>query len=301
VNVDAAGVGRGCTGVLVAASWVLTARSCLDRADQPATLGVPSRPVTVTVDRSVAVTWMVPHENRDVALLRLANPITSVTPVALSSAAPAVGDVLRVVGYGRTANTWVPDQKHAATVSVTGTDTTTLSIAGTVPDAATTCKGDAGGPAVRESDGTIALVGIHQSSWQSGCLGAAETSDHGAVETRTDDLVGWINQNTPPVFFQDFNRDDKADIIGRYSDGVLRLYAGNGTGGISSTYTTIATSWNNMSELFSPGDFNGDGKPDIIGRYSDGVLRLYPGNGTGGISSTYTTIATSWNNMSELF
>jgi hypothetical protein len=99
----------------------------------------------------------------------------------------------------------------------------------------------------------------------------------------------------------DFNGDGKPDVLGRYSDGTLRLYAGNGVGGVATSFTTVATSWGNMSELFSPGDFNGDGKPDILGRYSDGTLRLYAGDGAGGIARNYTPVATSWSNMSELF
>ncbi|GIF00647.1 FG-GAP-like repeat-containing protein [Paractinoplanes rishiriensis] len=98
----------------------------------------------------------------------------------------------------------------------------------------------------------------------------------------------------------DFNGDGRPDIIGRYSDGVLRLYPGNGAGGLMGGWTQIATSWGAMSEIFSPGDFNGDGKPDIIGRYSDGTVRLYAGNGTGGIASTYTTVATAWGNMNDI-
>lgn len=54
-----------------------------------------------------------------------------------------------------------------------------------------------------------------------------------------------------------------------------------------------------MSQLFSPGDFSGDGIPDIIARRSTGELRLYEGNGTGG-QRTPTTIGTGWNVMNAI-
>ncbi|WP_423203072.1 trypsin-like serine protease [Krasilnikovia cinnamomea] len=73
---------------------------------------MPSQPITVELGRTVSVTWVVPHADRDAALLRLQTPVTTVAPVSLATAAPAAGDVLRVVGYGRTADTWVPDQKQ---------------------------------------------------------------------------------------------------------------------------------------------------------------------------------------------
>ncbi|WP_430788531.1 FG-GAP-like repeat-containing protein [Actinoplanes sp. G11-F43] len=301
VNVGTPGIGHGCSGALVAASWVLTSRACLSVAGVPAATGAPAQPTTVTAGRTVDVAWVVPHPDRDVALLRTVSPLNEVTPVALATAAPSAGDVLQVVGYGRTATMWVPDRKHLGTVSVTSVGATTIDVVGTDPDTTVTCRGDLGGPTLREVNGSVQLVGIHLSSSQHGCLDAPETSARGAVETRVDDLAGWIRQNSAPVLVRDFNGDGKSDIIGRYTDGVLRLYTGNGTGGINSGYTTVATSWANMSELFSPGDFNGDGKPDIIGRYTDGVLRLYTGNGTGGINPGYTTVATAWTNMSELF
>jgi hypothetical protein len=56
---------------------------------------------------------------------------------------------------GRTATTWIPDQKHASTASVNGSVATSLNVYATDADAATTCKGDAGGPALRESNGIV--------------------------------------------------------------------------------------------------------------------------------------------------
>ncbi|WP_353580117.1 VCBS repeat-containing protein [Arthrobacter sp. Rue61a] len=44
----------------------------------------------------------------------------------------------------------------------------------------------------------------------------------------------------------------------------------------------VGTGWNIFNIVFSPGDFDGDGYNDVLGRDSAGRLFLYPGNGDGG-------------------
>ncbi|MBP2264681.1 hypothetical protein J3A64_000145 [Pseudarthrobacter sp. PvP004] len=44
----------------------------------------------------------------------------------------------------------------------------------------------------------------------------------------------------------------------------------------------VGTGWNIFDIVFSPGDFDGDGHNDILGRDSAGNLHLYPGDGEGG-------------------
>jgi hypothetical protein len=49
-----------------------------------------------------------------------------------------------------------------------------------------------------------------------------------------------------------------------------------------------------MNAIFSTGDFNGDGKGDVLARRADtGALWLYPGNGSGGWLQ-WTQIGTGW-------
>lgn len=44
----------------------------------------------------------------------------------------------------------------------------------------------------------------------------------------------------------------------------------------------VGTGWNIFNTVFSPGDFDGDGYNDVLGRDNAGKLFLYPGTGDGG-------------------
>ncbi|WP_130508369.1 RICIN domain-containing protein [Krasilnikovia cinnamomea] len=193
--------GRACTGALIAPQWVATAAACfLEPGQTTLPFGAPGKPTTVTVGRAdltttagqaVRVAELVSRPGRDVALARLVSPVTSVQPVAIATTAPSTADVLTVAGYGRTKTDWVPNRLHTAAYAVTAVAGDTVDIAPQTPADSGICKGDAGGPALREAAGKVELVAMHHSSTQSGCLGSTETRQ-GAVETRVDDLNDWM-------------------------------------------------------------------------------------------------------------
>jgi hypothetical protein len=194
ISVGAHPDARGCTGALVAPQWIATARSCFGGPDVP--LGAPATAATVTVGGHASpVVWLAPHPDRDVVLARLATPATGVTPVRVGTAAPAAGESLRTAGFGRTRTDWVPDRAHSAVFTVAAVESATLAL-DPAGDTAAVCKGDAGGPAVRETATGPELVALHYTSGQGGCLGAPDGAPRSAVETRVDDLAGWIRQTT---------------------------------------------------------------------------------------------------------
>jgi hypothetical protein len=62
----------------------------------------------------------------------------------------------------------------------------------------------------------------------------------------------------------------------------------------------VGTGWNGISAIFSPGDFNGDARVDVLARArATGELWLYPGNGRGGWLPR-VRVGTGWNGMSAL-
>jgi GH25 family lysozyme M1 (1,4-beta-N-acetylmuramidase) len=100
----------------------------------------------------------------------------------------------------------------------------------------------------------------------------------------------------------DLDGDGIPDLIARKPDGTVYAYKGTGKAGISGNEgynpaVQIASGWTAYTDLTAVGDFNGDGKPDLLGRKSDGSLWLIPGTGqisNGGTFGTPTQIGSNW-------
>jgi RHS repeat-associated protein len=100
----------------------------------------------------------------------------------------------------------------------------------------------------------------------------------------------------------DFNGDGHGDVLWRRSsDAALMALYGNGAGGwISGTSVVVGTSWG-AANLFTGGDFSGDGHGDVVIRKTDNNLYLYKGNGSGGwINPSGTQIGTGWSSFQAL-
>ncbi|MFI9269758.1 FG-GAP-like repeat-containing protein [Kitasatospora sp. NPDC052896] len=301
---------RSCTGALVEARWVATAASCFaDDPQQGAKIGAgaPALRTTATVGRTditrgdghlVDVAELVPREDRDLVLARLAQPVFDVAPVALATTAPAKGDVLRAAGYGRTKDAWVPDVAHNAAFTVDTVGDGTLDVSPAAAGAAI-CKGDTGGPAYRERTGGFELAALNSRSWQGGCLGESETRTS-AVETRVDDISQWIQQKvghrsaaanevggSDRVRWADWDGDGKADYLTVGDDGAVSVYlnrGGDGHGGWQEL-GQIARGVTTDRSRVRFADFDGDGKADYLVINQDGSVTAYlnrGGDGNGG-------------------
>ncbi|WP_399891411.1 trypsin-like serine protease [Streptomyces sp. BBFR51] len=279
---------RGCSGVLVDTEWLLTAASCF--ADNPAEslavpAGKPARTTTATIGRADltgtggavrTVVELVPRTDRDVVLARLNRPVTNVTPIALATAAPAVGEELTLAGYGRSKTEWAPLNLHTGAFSVDAADATTATVTG--KDGVAACMGDTGGPLVRTVNGTGQLAALGSRSYQGGCFGidAAETRT-GGVATRVDDLGSWVASKTGANRITDFNCDGVEDIAiadpeatvgGDAKAGLIRVVygGGKGTAEINQDLDWVpgAGEANDLfGQAFDTVDYNEDGCTDL--------------------------------------
>ncbi|WP_461171824.1 FG-GAP-like repeat-containing protein [Arthrobacter sp. Z1-9] len=78
----------------------------------------------------------------------------------------------------------------------------------------------------------------------------------------------------------DFDGDGKADLIKRERDGTLWFYAGDGTGKFGAGRKIGDFGWDLYDRVVGVGDFNGDGKNDLLARKIEGSLWFYAGTGT---------------------
>ncbi|MCX5205929.1 FG-GAP-like repeat-containing protein [Streptomyces sp. NBC_00237] len=90
----------------------------------------------------------------------------------------------------------------------------------------------------------------------------------------------------------DFTGDGRTDLVAARPTGVLALYPGNGTNGIGAEKQIAGTGsvWQHNT-LLTAGDYNKDGKADLIARWVDGEVSFHPGNAAGGLGADVTLIA----------
>ncbi|WP_438353541.1 FG-GAP-like repeat-containing protein [Microbacterium sp. CJ88] len=118
-----------------------------------------------------------------------------------------------------------------------------------------------------------------------------------AAATRIGNGWGMFSQLIGGI---DFNGDRKPDVIGRTPGGDLYLYVGDGAGGWLGGGYKIGNGWSMMDFVFYAGDFNGDGRGDIIARQPNGTLWLYPTTGDWGWG-TPRAIGYGWHAFTSIF
>lgn len=97
-----------------------------------------------------------------------------------------------------------------------------------------------------------------------------------------------------PVTSADYNRDDKADLLGIAADSDLQIIAGDGRGGFLPP--SVATSGWGLYRHLTHTDLNADGRSDMLAVRGDGLLEYYAG-GAGGGFDRYDRLEDGWYDM----
>jgi len=189
-----------CSAALIAPQWIITAGHCFhDVNDNPVSGPVPYD-TTATIGRTdsadtngyvVSVVAAYQSPTNDIAVAELATPVHGIRPLRLSTAAPKVGEILRITGWGSVDGVNPIPATHLQTgqVKVATVDSTTVGVVGYRPESTTSaCTYDSGAPYFfQPKRGVAQLVSIESTG---------PTCPHDRVETtsRVDNLISaWIH------------------------------------------------------------------------------------------------------------
>jgi hypothetical protein len=88
----------------------------------------------------------------------------------------------------------------------------------------------------------------------------------------------------------DFNGDGRADILWRADDGTVTDWLGQANGSFSQNWNNFHSNPGSNWHVAGTGDFNGDGRADILWRADDGTVTDWLGQANGSFSE-------NWNNF----
>lgn len=149
------------------------------------------------------------------------------------------------------------------------------------------------------NDGKMDLVAVDQSG---NLLLYPGTGGFGAFGAPTTIGTGWGGM--AEITVGDLNGDGHPDIVAiNTSNGNLMLYPGMGGTGVNyfGPASVIGTGWGPMTGL-AMGDYNKDGKTDLLAVYPNGNLTLFPNTGGTGVNTfgPTTVIGTAWGPMTHI-
>ncbi|MBV9957950.1 MAG: VCBS repeat-containing protein, partial [Acidobacteria bacterium] len=117
--------------------------------------------------------------------------------------------------------------------------------------------------------------------------------------TFSNPSVMLLDASTGTLAIEDYNRDGKLDLaVALANTGSVRVFFGNGDGTFLASPTTVLIPGSPF-QVFN-GDFNHDGKTDLLTVNADHSISVAPGNGAGGFAqpNTYANVVNTFSSQS---
>jgi hypothetical protein len=96
----------------------------------------------------------------------------------------------------------------------------------------------------------------------------------------------------------DFNGDGRDDVLWRNHSGAVTNWLGQANGGFASNFANAHVAVDNSWHIAGTGDFNGDGRDDVLWRNDSGAVTNWLGQANGGFVGNFenaaTHAATNW-------
>jgi hypothetical protein len=190
------GIPFTCSGTLVTESVVVTAAHCLSMASQGELIfstewSAADGPATYDAVRGYLRSPQYDPSGasniHDIGVVFLSTGMPGVSLPVLNSAPVNIGDVVELVGYGRTTSDGGVGIRSFAQSSISAVDISEMEVGST--GSARNCEGDSGGPSLlTDNTGALRLAGV-----VSRAADNTDTTCSGAtIHTRVDSHLDWL-------------------------------------------------------------------------------------------------------------